>query len=75
MPIREVTDELRDKMRSLSQPLYDKMKRCRNLEKTTWRKLSDLEEHVQQQANTVDNIAEEMVGFHVNTSINILQWR
>ena len=61
VPLREVTDELREKMRSLSQPLYDKMKRCRNLEKTTWRRLSDLEEHVHRQSNTVDRIAEEMV--------------
>ena len=64
-----MTDELREKMRSLSQQLYDKMKRCRNLEKTTWRRLSDLEEHVQRQTDTVDNIAEEMVGFHIDTLI------
>lgn len=53
---------MRDKLRSLSQTIYDKIQKCRNQEKSTWKQLADLEEHVKTIYMRIDRIADEMVG-------------
>ena len=53
---------MRDKLRILSQTVYDKIQECRNKEKSTWKQLADLEEHVAKIYMRIDEIAEELVG-------------
>ena len=60
--LNEVTDEMRDKLRSLSQAVYDKIQKCRSQEKSTWKQLADLEEHVETIYTRIDKIADELVG-------------
>ena len=62
VPLNEVTDEMRDKLRSLSQTVYDKIQKCRNHGKSTWKGLANLEEHVEKIYMRIDRIADEMVG-------------
>ena len=53
---------MREKLRSLSQTVYDKIQICRNQEKSTWKQLADMEEHVETIFTRIDKIADEMVG-------------
>ena len=53
---------MRDKLRSLSQTVYDKIQKCRNHGKSTWKGLANLEEHVEKIYMRIDRIADEMVG-------------
>ena len=64
-PLSEVTDEMRDNLRSLSQTVYDKIQKCRNQEKSTWKRLADLEEHVETIYTRIDKIADELVSLIV----------
>mgnify|MGYP001801791243 CR=1 FL=1 len=61
-PLSEVTDEMREKLRSQSQTVFDKIQKCRNHGKATWKGLVDLEEHVETIITRIDKIADEMVG-------------
>ena len=63
VPLRTVTDEMRGKLRQLSQGIYEKIKRCRTVEKLSWRRLAELEEHTEAVHNKIDQIADEMVDF------------
>ena len=62
VPLNEVTDEMRDKLKSLSQAVYDKIQKRRKEEKSTWKQMADLEEHVATIYTRIDKIAEELVG-------------
>ena len=62
VPLSEVTDEMRDNLRSLSQTVYSMIQKCRNQEKSTWKQLADLEEHVATIYMRIDKIAKELVG-------------
>ena len=61
-PLSEVTDDMRKKLRTLSQTVYDKIQKCRNHGKSTWRGLANLEEHVETIYMRIDNIANVLVG-------------
>lgn len=61
-PLSEVTDEMREKLRSLSQTVFDKIQEFRNHGKSTWKGLADLEEHMETIFRRIDKIADEMVG-------------
>ena len=61
VPLRTVTDEMRGKLRELSPVIYEKIKRCRTVEKLSWRRLAELEEHTETVHNKIDQIADEMV--------------
>ena len=63
VPMRTVADEMRGKLRKLSQGIYEKIKRCRKVEKLSWRRLAELEEHTENVHNEIDQIADEMVSF------------
>ena len=63
VPMRTVADEMRGKLRELSQGIYEKIKRCRKVEKLSWRRLAELEEHTENVHNEIDQIADEMVSF------------
>ena len=60
VPMRTVTDDMRERLRELSQGIYEKIKRCRKVEKLTWRRLAELEEHTETVHNKIDQIAGEM---------------
>ena len=52
---------MRERLRELSQGIYEKMKRCRTVEKLSWRRLAELEEHTENVHNKIDQIADDMV--------------
>ena len=53
---------MRQKLKALSQCVYDKIKMSRNKEKSTWKSLADMEEHVETIHKQVDTITNELVG-------------
>ena len=57
----EVTNEMRETLRELSQSMYYKIKECRKKEKSTWKKLADMEEHVETIYKQIDIITNELV--------------
>lgn len=59
--MRVVTEQMREQLRKLSQSIYDKMKRCRKLDKSTWKCLADVEEHVEEIYRRIDNETEDLV--------------
>ena len=61
IPLRKFTDDMRDRLRILSQSIYDKIKRCRSSVKSTWKRLSDLEDHVESINHTIDQITDDLV--------------
>jgi hypothetical protein len=61
IPLRKFTDDLRDKLRTLSLSINDKIKRCRSSVKSTWKRLSDLEDHVESINHTIDIMADDLV--------------
>ena len=61
VPLKDVTDEMREKLRKLSQNIFDKIKRCRDIEKSSWRRLAELETHIDHIYNQIDQMAEDLV--------------
>ena len=61
-PLSEVTDEMREKLRSQSQTVFEKIQKFRNHGKSTWKGLANLEEHMETIFTRIDKIADEMVG-------------
>lgn len=59
--VKEVADGKRGKVAQLSRDLYDKMKRCRAVEKEAWRKLSDYEDEVSGFCDEIDKESEALV--------------
>ena len=53
---------MREKLRSLSQTVFDKIQEFRNHGKSTWKGLADLEEHMETIFTRIDKIADELVG-------------
>ena len=60
-PIKQVTAGMRKQLNKLTEEVYKKMKRCRNIEKSAWRRLSDYEEYVETIHNQIDESIEQMV--------------
>ena len=56
-----VADERRVKISELNEYMYNKMKRCRAVEKEAWRNLSDYEDEVKGYCNDIDKTAETLV--------------
>ena len=52
---------MRKQLNKLTEEVYKKMKRCRNIEKSAWRRLSDHEEHVETIHNQIDESIEQLV--------------
>ena len=69
VPLKTVTDEMGERLRELSQGIYEKIARCRTVEKLSWRRLAELEEHTEAVHNKIDQIAGEMVGPNTKYSI------
>ena len=61
VPLHEVTEDMRTNLRKLSQNIYDMIKRCRDTEKSTWRCLSALEDHVETIYRRIDAIGDDLV--------------
>ena len=60
-PIKQVIAGMRNQLNKLTEEVYKKMKRCRNIEKSAWRRLSDYEEYVETIHNQIDESIERMV--------------
>ena len=56
-----MTEQMREELRKLSQSIYDKLKRCRKLEKLSWKSLADVEEHVEEIYCKIDDVTEDLV--------------
>ena len=61
VPLHEVTEDMRTNLRMLSQNIYDKIKRCRDTEKSTWKRLSALEDHVETIYRRINAIGDDLV--------------
>ena len=61
VPLNEITDEMREKLRTLSHTVYYKIQKNRNQEKSTWKQLADMEDHVETVYTKIDKIADELV--------------
>ena len=61
VPIKQVTSGIRKQVKQLTEEVYKKMKRCRNIEKSVWRRLSDYEEHVETIHKRIDDTIEQLV--------------
>ena len=61
VPLKQVTDDMRRKLKRLSQDINEKIKRCGNMEKSAWRSLDDLEEYVETTCGEIDGIAQDLV--------------
>ena len=61
VPIKQVTAGIRRQLNKLTEEVYKKLKRCRNIEKSAWRRLSDYEEHVETIHKQIDESIEQMV--------------
>ena len=61
MPLKQVTDDMRRKLKRLSQDINVKIKRCGDMEKSAWKSLDDLEEYVETSCGEIDGIAHDMV--------------
>ena len=72
VPLNDVTLELREKLRNLSRDVTEKISRCRNLEKSAWKGLADLESHVETIFTTIDTIAERLVEMYVLCNVLII---
>ena len=60
-PIKQVTAGMRKQLNMLTEGVYKKMKRCRNIEKSAWRRLSDYEEYVETIHDQLDESIEQLV--------------
>jgi hypothetical protein len=63
VPLKDVTEGMRKKLQKLSQNIFHKIKRCRDIEKSGWRRLADLEAHTENIYQEIDEMAENMVCF------------
>lgn len=72
VPLNDVTLELREKLRNLSRDVAEKISRCRNLEKSAWKGLADLESHVETIFSKIDNIAQKLVRMSVLCNVLII---
>lgn len=61
VPLHEVTEDMRSNLRMLSQNIYEKIKRCRDTEKSTWKRLSALEDHVETIYQRINAIGDDLV--------------
>ena len=71
VPIKQVTAGIRRQLNKLTEEVYKKMKRCRNIEKSAWRRLSDYEEHVETIHKQIDESIEQMVRHHTACRWNL----
>ena len=62
VPLPSLAEHLRRMIADVNQKLYEKMKRCREVEKSAWKKFSDAEDRVNQVHKQVDQAADELVG-------------
>ena len=60
-PIKQVTAGMRKQLNKLTEEVYKKLKRCRNIEKSAWRRLSDYEEYVETIHDQIDESIEQLV--------------
>ena len=56
-----MTAGIRKQFNMLTEEVYKKMKRCRNIEKSAWRRLSDYEEHMETIHDQIDESIEQLV--------------
>ena len=63
VPLPSLAEQLRKMLTDVNQKLYEKMKRCREFEKSAWRKFSNAEDHIHQVHKEVDQAADDLVGY------------
>ena len=56
-----MTEELRKTLRRLTDEMYNKIKRCRNIEKSSWRYLDSLETYIDTIFTRIDKESDESV--------------
>ena len=61
VPLHQVTEDMRTNLRELSHNIYDKITRCRDTEKSTWKRLSALEDHVETIYQRINAIGDDLV--------------
>ena len=59
--MKNVTNDLRDSLKKLTQDVYNKIKRCRHTVKAAWKRLDYLEDHVEKIYQDIDVITENLV--------------
>ena len=64
IPLPILAEQLREKVACLTQKLYEKMKRCREVEKSAWKKFSYAEDHIDRVHKEVNKAADELVGYN-----------
>ena len=62
VPLPSLAEQLRKMVTDVTHKLYEKMKRCREIEKSAWKKFSNAEDQVNQVHKQVDQAADELVG-------------
>ena len=67
--MHEVTEAMRSNLRKLSQCIYDKIKRSRKPEKSTWKRLSALEDHVETIYQRIDAIGDDLVHIYIHLHV------
>ena len=63
MPLKKITNKLRAELGRMKNIIYEKMKRCRNIEKTAWKHLSNLEDQTETIHTEIDNITAQLVRY------------
>ena len=61
MPLKQVTDDMRRKLKRLSQDINENIKRCGDMEKSAWKSFDDLKEYVEITCSEIDGIAHDLV--------------
>ena len=63
MPLKKITNKLRADLERMNNVIYEKMKRCRDIEKTAWKRLSNLEYKTETIHMEIDNITAQLVRY------------
>ena len=67
-----VADQRRVKISELNEDMYNKMKRCRAVEKEAWRNLSDYEDEVKGYCDDIDKTTQALVCIVFNSQSNVV---
>ena len=63
MPLKKITNKLRADLERMNNVIYEKMKRCRDIEKTAWKRLSNFEYITETIHMEIDNITAQLVRY------------
>ena len=63
VPLKKITNKLRADLERMNNVIYEKMKRCRDIEKTAWKRLSNFEYITETIHMEIDNITAQLVRY------------